>query len=559
MACSVDRTFCKVRDVPNNRVSYDSDVLIVGGGPVGLGLAMELALRNISVIIVERNSEIHQIPKGQNLTQRTGEHFKRWGISDAIQNALHIPRIYGNSGVTIYGSLLGKYRFDWFSRSDVSQYYAADNERIPQFETERILQDRFREISNGNLRLGCTGRSVEQKDNGVLLEIQDSRGNSSILYGQYLVGCDGSHSVIRKHAGIEMNMDDYQQRMALIVFQSDELNHLLKNYKRKSFYHIIQPALKGAWQFLGRVNLGGQFFFHAPVEASETASTINVAKYLYDSVGQEFELNVEHVGFWDLRFAVAKNYQNNRVFLAGDSAHTHPPYGGFGINLGFEDARNLGWKLAATLKGWGGNALLASYSSERKPIYDSTAECFIRKMIIKDRDFVTHNNPDTNILKFESAWKELSISSKREVLEYYPHYSGSSLNTGKTNGMSSASRKHGFSAFAGGHLGPVEISSGSNIFDVLGNDFSLICVGIDSNTIDRYKAQAQKTGIPLLIIESEKTAHTDKWDAHFILVRPDNYIACASNTFPENLVPILQRATGYGTIANNSPEIVQYA
>ena len=93
----------------------------------------------------------------------------------------------------------------------------------------------------------------------------------------------------------------------------------------------------------------------------------------------------DHVGFWDLRVAVAERYQVGRVFIAGDAAHSHPPYGGFGLNNGLEDVANLGWKLAAALQGWGGDALLPSYSEERRPIFKETGEDFIAARIAQGR------------------------------------------------------------------------------------------------------------------------------------------------------------------------------
>ena len=88
-----------------------------------------------------------------------------------------------------------------------------------------------------------------------------------------------------------------------------------------------------------------------------------------DAYLRERKADIQQVGFWSLRFAVADSYRNGRLFVAGDAAHSHPPYGGYGVNTGFEDARNLGWKLAAELQGWGGEALLESYSAERQPVF----------------------------------------------------------------------------------------------------------------------------------------------------------------------------------------------
>ena len=144
---------------------------------------------------------------------------------------------------------------------------------------------------------------------------------------------------------------------------------------------MLHPDLKGYWQFFGRVDLGTTWFFHAPVPLGTTKDNFDFRRYLHEAAGAEFDVAFEHIGFWDLRFAIADSYRTGRVFIAGDAAHSHPPYGGYGINTGLEDARNLGWKLAAALQGWGGAGLLDSYGEERRPVFESTARDFIEKSI----------------------------------------------------------------------------------------------------------------------------------------------------------------------------------
>jgi hypothetical protein len=115
----------------------------------------------------------------------------------------------------------------------------------------------------------------------------------------------------------------------------------------------MRPELNGYWQFFGRIDIGEGFFFHAPTPAGASENGFDFHGVMQEAAGFRFDCQFEHVGFWDLRVAVAERYQVGRVFIAGDAAHSHPPYGGFGLNNGMEDAANLGWKLAATLEGWG--------------------------------------------------------------------------------------------------------------------------------------------------------------------------------------------------------------
>ena len=121
----------------------------------------------------------------------------------------------------------------------------------------------------------------------------------------------------------------------------------------------MHPDLNGYWKFFGRIDVAEGWFFHAPVPKDTTRDNFDFHGLLQEAAGFKFAAEFDHVGFWDLRVAVAEKYQVGRVFIAGDAAHSHPPYGGFGLNNGLEDAINLGWKLAAKLDGWGGDTLLA--------------------------------------------------------------------------------------------------------------------------------------------------------------------------------------------------------
>lgn len=123
------------------------DVVISGGGPVGLGLAIELGQRGCSVAVIERNETPPHIPKGQNLTQRTMEHMSAWGVEDAIRDAKTIPKGVGLGGLTAYGSLTSGYHYDWYKRGSVAPFYSAENERLPQYATEAVLRARVAELS----------------------------------------------------------------------------------------------------------------------------------------------------------------------------------------------------------------------------------------------------------------------------------------------------------------------------------------------------------------------------------------------------------------------------
>ena len=157
--------------------------------------------------------------------------------------------------------------------------------------------------------------------------------------------------------------------------------------------------------------------------------------YLHEAVGAEFEVEFEHIGFWDLRFAIADRYRAGRVFIAGDAAHSHPPYGGYGVNSGLEDARNLGWKLAATLQGWGGEALLDSYDAERRPVFASTiARLHRQRPSTTTATSWQTFDPARDRAAFEAAWQARAQGAVGEVHAFEPNYEGSPVVCGSGDG-----------------------------------------------------------------------------------------------------------------------------
>lgn len=505
-----------------------TQVIIVGGGPVGLGLAIELGQRGIACVVVERYATPLPIPRGQNLTQRTMEHFWFWGAEHALRAARTVPKEYGIGGLTAYGTLLSDYHYDWMQRELVRPFYLTDNERLPQYATEAVLRARVAELPSVRVVYGWRAETVTQDADGASVEIVDREGpGRQTLRGEYVVGCDGARSVVREAAGITQTRSDHDKLMVLLVFRSTGLHRLLERYPGKSFYCVLTPELKGYWQFFGRVDLGSTWFFHAPVPMGTTADNYDFEVLLHRAVGGAFDIEMQHVGFWDLRFAVADTYRNGRMFIAGDAAHSHPPYGGYGINTGFEDARNLGWKLAAVLQGWGGPALLDTYSAERQPVFASTARDFIEKSIHEDRDFLAAYDPAVDRAAFEARWAQRSSGAASEVGAFEPHYEPSGA---------SAVGRHADAARVGHHLTPMLLSNGRNVFEALGLGFSLLALDAEPGGFEQAAVTVVKDG---------RDSGRERYGAGLVLVRPDQFVAWAGEEAPANAGAVLRAAAGF--------------
>jgi 4-hydroxyisophthalate hydroxylase len=508
--------------------SHETDVVIIGGGPVGLGLAIELGQRGIRCILAERHTQTQPIPRGQNLTQRTMEHFHFWGAEPQLRAARTIPPEYGIGGLTAYGSLLSNHHYDWLQRELVKPYYFKDNERLPQYETEKVLRQRVAALPTIKTLFGWGAETIVQDEAGTTVTLTErSSQQQQIIRAKYVVGCDGSRSPTREQAGITQTLSDHDRCMVLLVFKSQELHTLLARFPGKSFYNVLHPELKGYWKFFGRVDLGNTWFFHAPVPMGTTADNFDFKKYLHESVGAEFEIEFQHIGFWDLRFALADQYRAGRIFIAGDAAHSHPPYGGYGVNSGFEDARNLGWKLAAVLQGWGDDALLNSYDAERRPVFASTIDDFIAKSIDTDRAFLEAFDPARDAAAFEAAWTERSQGAVGEVHAFEPNYEGSPVvwHNQAAPHVCSAKGSHQFKARVGHHLAPATLSSGENVFEALGEGYTLLAFGTDEAERQVLADAAHAAGVPLKILHQAIGSEADRYDTPWVLVRPDQFIA----------------------------------
>ncbi|MCC2611846.1 FAD-dependent monooxygenase [Neorhizobium sp. Rsf11] len=522
-----------------------AQVIIVGGGPVGTGLAIELGQRGVHTIIVERYPSPQQVPKGQNLTQRTMEHFYFWGAEQPLRAARTVPKEYGIGGLTAYGTLLGDYHYDWLQRELVRPYYFTDNERLPQYRTEEVLRERVKALRDVECFYGWNAEDIAEDPEGASVAMARRDGaERCVLHADYVVGCDGSRSMVREKAGITQTLSDHDRLMVLLVFRSTGLHELLKRFPGKSFYNVLHPELKGYWQFFGRVDLGNSWFFHAPVPAGTTKDNFDFASYLHRAAGAEFDIAFDYIGFWDLRFANADSYGRGRVYIAGDAAHSHPPYGGYGINTGFEDARNLGWKLAAVLQGWGGPDLLESYDEERRPVFASTAGDFIEKAIHSDRDFLEKYDPARDKAAFEAEWAARGSGARAEVNAFEPNYCGSPVIFGPPGGKTGAIGGHEFTARPGHHLSPQILSDGRNAFEVLGSGFTLLAFDGDAKSMAAFSKAAEMLYLPLEIISDNRADGREKYDARYILVRPDQFVTWSSNDTPPSPEAILRKAVG---------------
>ena len=290
--------------------------------------------------------------------------------------------------------------------------------------------------------------------------------------------------------------------------------------------------------------MGEGFFFHAPVPKDTTPENYDFQALLHLAAGFPFSCEFDHVGFWDLRVAVASTYRQGRAFIAGDAAHSHPPYGAFGLNSGLEDIRNLGWKLAAALEGWGGDPLLDSYSEERRPIFVQTGEDVIAARIEADGAFLERYSPEEDRDKFVEAWKQLEVNDGSRSGSYEPHYEGSSVVLGAPDDTCGIHGRHSFAAQPGHHLTPGSLSNGHNVFEELGKGYALLAFGAEDRATVPFEEAARSLGIPLNVVKDSYDGGREAYESRLVLVPPDQYVVWTGDGPPQDAAAVLRKATG---------------
>lgn len=520
-----------------------ASVVIVGGGPVGLALAMTLGKAGVSCVLVERQLEPSPIPRGQNLSARSLEHFYYWGCADELRAVRLLPPGFPIGGITAYQSLASEYWYAPAGRETVADFYYQRNERLPQYLTESVLRNRVIKLSPVTALFGWSAVGVRQDHDGVrVTAVRDAGAERCEIEADWLVGCDGAHSLVREQAGIASEGADLDQRMVLAVFRSRELHEHLERFPLRTTYRVLDPGLKGYWWFFGRVDPAEMWFFHAPVPKDATVASLDAHALIERAAGSGVACDFQHVGFWDLRIGLADRYRQGRVFIAGDAAHSHPPYGAHGLNTGLEDAVNLGWKLAAVLHGWGGPGLLDSYTQERLPVFAGTAET-ITEGIAQDRAFLERYSPHRDRGEFGRAWSGRT-SGEVAPASYEPHYEGSPIVWGPAGSACGVRGRHTFEARAGHHLAPVVLSSGASIFERLAGGFTLVALGGDQDLAAAFQAAATDLGMPLQVIADTPDGQRATYGQRLILVRPDQYVAWTGNDPPADATAVLRRAIG---------------
>jgi 2-polyprenyl-6-methoxyphenol hydroxylase-like FAD-dependent oxidoreductase len=532
------------------------DVVIAGAGPVGLALGIELGSRGVRCLVVERNDRVGYSPRAKTTNVRTREHLRRWGIADALRAASPIPPDYPPDVVfatRMSGPALARFEDAFNGRRERSELYSEEAQWVPQYTLEEVLRAHAASLPGVAVRFEAELKGFAQNADGVSVEIADARtGAARTVRCAYLVGADGARSTVRNAIGAAMHGDE---RAVFgnysVIFRAPDLarRHL---HGRAIMYWLVNPDVSA---LLGPMDMQGLWFFMATKLAGNLgADAVDPVDMIRRGTGlPDLDVEVVRGDPWTARCLIADTYRRGRVFLAGDACHLHPPFGGFGMNMGIGDAVDLGWKLAAVLQGWGGPGLLESYEQERRAVHQRTMDEAAANYAVVGNELVRpgleEDGPRGDAVRREVG--DAILASKiREFstlgLVLGAHYHGSPLVVPDGTAPPPEHARHYTPSASPGCLAPhLWLGDGRSLYDRFGPVFTLLATDGGAEDGERLAATAGRLGVPLAVVAPDDERLRPLYRARFALIRPDQHVAWRGDALPGDPTGLLLHVTGH--------------
>ena len=534
----------------------DTPVLIVGGGPVGLATALDLAWRGIRSVLVEQESRTAPVllAKAGTLNARSLEFCRRWGIADAVAH-WGAPDDFPRD--TVYcTSLQGRYIGRDVSPSQRERRPPACSpemlQKCPQHVFDPILARAV--VERGLTRILYSTRvlSFEQDDDGVTALLEDTTtGQQTPLHAQYMVGCDGASSAVRRKLGVAFEGPTLDYSVSALV-EIDQIERFHSFGRAERFLFL---GREGTWANLTSVDFKKLWRFTlVGSEERLDPARLNLQSFLDRALGAGVVPHeVLRVVPWRRSQCTAAHYVRGRVLLAGDAAHTTSPTGGHGLNTGLGDVVGMGWVLEALVKGWGGPQLLQSYEAERRPVA-------IRNGQSSTRNYKSWVRRDDDYALIEEAGPEADAAREqigRQLNEMlYPEWNSLGIALGYRYGQSPVVVGDGTPEPADdpseyiqtsrpGHRAPhAWLADGRSTLDLFGQGFVLMCFCSDPVLAPVLEAAATAEGIPLKAVCPREPEVARVYEKKWVLVRPDGHVAWRADVLPEDPMALLRTVCG---------------
>jgi 2-polyprenyl-6-methoxyphenol hydroxylase-like FAD-dependent oxidoreductase len=541
----------------------ETQVLIVGAGPVGLTLALDLGQRGVRCSLLERNLTSIQLPKMERCNARTMEIYRRLGIAEKVRDA-GLPR-HCPMDVFLATSMAEPaiVHLPYPSVANAKAEIAAHNDGRPlepyqlisQYTLEPLLRSIVETLPSVTVRFGCELTGFTQDAGGVSAEAKTSEGSFETIRASYLVGCDGGSSTVRKQLGIQLHGRGRIRTLRQALFHCPDLYERIPMGKGRH-YHIAEGPL---FPFIILQDSMRHWTLHAAASSDR-----EMAEIFKKALGMPIAFEMLSVNEWTQHLLCADRYSEGRVFLAGDAAHLVIPTGGLGMNTGVGDAIDLSWKLAAVLAGWGGPQLLASYEKERRPIglrnVKASGAAMEGRLSWREayRPNASEKTPEGAATRAEMGGRfDVEQRKVTEIsgIEAGYRYVGSSIVWAEPgDGPDPDNPQYVPTTWPGARLPHVWLKDGTAIHDRLGSGYSLLRLGGSAADTPRLAQAIRSRGAPLDVIEFQDEAPRDIYGCDLLLVRPDLHVVWRGNRAPKNAERVAAVVTGHAADGTSAGE-----
>ena len=536
----------------------DAQVLIVGGGPVGLTLAIDLGRRGVRCTLVEQKPAPQFLPKMERCNARTMEIYRRLGLAGTIRAAgfpAETPM-----DVFIVLSLVEKPLLHLAYPSVAASRAAMDAvndgtqpaepyQLISQYTLEPLLKAAAERIPGVTLRFGCELVSFTQDAAGISARVRNADGSAGTIRAAYLAGCDGGASTVRKQLGIALRGEYNLLELRQALYRCDELFARLPIGAGPGpgrHYHVADDRSS----FLITQDSTRHFTLHSVVPRDEDM------KMMFERVvGTPVAYEMLACAPWRQNLLLAERYREKRVFLAGDAVHLVIPTGGLGMNSGVGDAIDLSWKLAATLAGWGGPTLLDSYEAERRQIGERNVGAS-RYATIGRRKWRAAWRPDirdatpAGAAARETLARIAAIEQRKsnEMIgaELGYRYVDSPIVCDIPGGPEHLFREYHPTTWPGARLPHVRLAGGVPIQDRIPFDgFTILRLAGSTAETAPLERALRASGAPVATLDVPDEAAREVYGFDLLLLRPDLHVAWRGNRPPEDPRDVAAIVTGH--------------